>query len=439
MASTLISGATVIDPARDLEARADVLIDDGKIVCLDDGSAPCARQMAAELAARPGCARVDAAGKTVTPGLIDMHVHFREPGMEEEETIASGAAAAVAGGFTSVVCMPNTEPAMDSEAHMNFVLRESKAHGLAEVYPAGAITAGRKGEALAEMGNMARGGAVAFSDDGKAVASAAVLRQALSYAKMLDLPVLEHCEEPTLAAGGVMNESYVSTVLGLPGIPAEAEEIIVSRDVHLAKLTGARLHIQHVSTRGSIAIVRRARAAGLRVSAEVTPHHLTLNEENLRSYDQVYKVNPPLRGQEDVDACVAALADGTLEVIASDHAPHLREEKEMEMAQAPFGLMGLETSFSVVYTELVRTGKVPLATVVRAMTAAPARVLGLPRGTLAPGAAANLTIWDLGAEWTVDPARFRSKSVNCPWNGRQLFARPVAVYVQGEDVLAKLP
>ena len=438
MANTLISGGVVVDPSQNLNAAADILVADGKIVCLNDHSAPCEEQMARELAARRDVEKFSVPGMTITPGLIDMHVHFREPGMEEEETIASGAAAAVAGGFTSVVCMPNTEPALDSEAHMNFVLRESKTHGLAEVYPAGAITAGRKSEAMAEMANMARGGAVAFSDDGKSVASAALLRQALSYAKMLNLPVLEHCEEPTLAEGGVMNESYVATVLGLPGIPAEAEEIIVSRDVHLAKLTGARLHIQHVSTRGSIAIIRRAKEAGLHVSAEVTPHHLTLNEENLRTFNPVYKVNPPLRAQSDVDACVAALADGTLEVISSDHAPHLREEKENEMALAPFGLMGLETSFSVLYTYLVKTGKVPLETVVKAMTAAPARVLGLARGTLTPGAAANLTVWDLEREWTVDPAKFQSKSDNCPWNGQKLFARPVAVFVQGANVLVKL-
>ena len=428
----------VLDPSRGIKQTADILLDEGKIVCLNDYSADAGRQMRDELARRPGCPEFDASGKTVTPGLFDMHVHFREPGMEGEETIASGAAAAVAGGFTSVVCMPNTEPPLDSEAHMNFVLREAKALGLAEVYPAGAITAGRQSEALAEMANMKRGGAVAFSDDGRSVASAALLRQALSYSKMLDLPVLEHCEEPTLAAGGVMNESYVSTVLGLPGIPAEAEEIIVSRDVHLAKLTGARLHIQHVSTRGSIDIVRRAKAAGLRVSAEVTPHHLLLDEENLRTYNSVYKVNPPLRARADVDACVAALADGTLDVIASDHAPHLREEKEAEMALAPFGLLGLETSFSSLYTHLVKTGRVQLETVVKAMTVAPARVLGLPRGTLAPGAVANLTVWDLDKEWTVDPAAFQSKSDNCPWNGQKLFARPAAVFVAGENVLAKL-
>jgi dihydroorotase len=306
---------------------------------------------------------------------------------------------------------------------------------LAEVLSAGAITAGRKGERLAEMANMARGGAAAFSDDGKAVADAALLRQALLYAKMLNLPILEHCEDPALAANGVMNEGAIATELGLPAVPAEAEEIIVARDILLAKLTGARLHLQHVSTRGSVAMLRHAKDAGLAVTAEVTPHHLTLTEENLRGYNPVFKVNPPLRTPADVAACVAALADRTIDAIATDHAPHLQEEKEVEIAEAPFGLLGLETAFGVIYTHLVKTGKLPLARAIEALTAAPAKILNLPRGTLAVGAKANLTVWDLAAEWNVEPNKFKSKSRNCPWNGRQLCGNPVAVFVGGEKKL----
>ncbi|GHT08746.1 dihydroorotase [Planctomycetales bacterium] len=436
MSQLLITGGRVIDPAQKLfDVPVDILLGDGKILALDDRTPARAAQMQAALAAAATVEKFSAAGQTLTPGLIDMHVHFREPGAESEETIASGAAAAIAGGFTTVACMPNTEPAIDSEADINFIYREAHAAQMAEVLAVGAITAGRASERLAEMANMARGGAVAFSDDGRAVGPAALLRQALLYAKMLGKPLLEHCEEPSLAAGGVMNEGEVATELGLPGIPAEAEEIIVARDLLLVKLTGARLHLQHISTRGAVAMLRAAKNAGLPVTAEVTPHHLTLTDANLRTFNPVYKVNPPLRSAADVAACVAALADGTIDAIASDHAPHLQEEKEVEMAQAPFGLLGLETAFGVVYTHLVATGKIPLARVIEAMTTAPAKILGCERGTLAVGAKANLTIWDLTREWTVNPAEFKSKSKNCPWNGQKLCGKPAAVFVGGERKL----
>lgn len=329
MSDILISGGRVLDPSRGCDRIADVLIRGGHVVFCgspEDGAQVGAYGCLEEIEGFPV---YKAEGKLVVPGLIDMHVHLREPGLEDKETVATGAAAAVAGGFTTVACMPNTDPALDSEAHMNFITREARLAGLAEVFPVGAITAGRKGEQLAEMAGMARGGAVAFSDDGSSVPSAVLLKQAMLYAKMLDKPILEHCDEPTLAAGGVMNEGFVSTTLGLAGIPAEAEEIIVSRDIHLAKLTGARLHIQHISTRGSIELVRRAKEQGLPVTAEVCPHHLTLTEECLRGFSTVYKVAPPLRTQEDVDACIAALREGIIDVIASDHAPHLAQEKEL--------------------------------------------------------------------------------------------------------------
>ncbi len=425
MSNLLISGGTVLDPGQNLNGPADVLILGGRVAFVGPaGTVPAA----------PEAVRLDAAGLIVTPGLIDMHVHFREPGMEEEETISSGAAAAVAGGFTSVACMPNTEPALDTEADMNYVYQEAARTGLANVYPVGAITAGRKGEELAELGQMARGGAVAFSDDGAAVPTAGLLARALSYAKMFDKPILEHCEDRSLAGEGAMNRGYMATALGLPGIPAEAEEIVVARDVALARLTGGRLHIQHVSTRGSVDLIRRAKAEGLKVTAEVAPHHLALTEEVVREYDPVYKVNPPLRAREDVEACIAGLLDGTIDVIASDHAPHLAEEKELEFIYAPCGVIGLETTVGVLLTELVHTGRATLAQLLPALTSAPARILGLEQGALKVGAPGDVTLLDPAREWRVDAAKFRSKSRNCPFQGRTLKGLAVATVVSGRVV-----
>lgn len=428
MSDLLITGGRVLDPAQGIDKCADVLILDGKVAGIDTS------EKIQGLIGERNVEQIDATGKLVTPGLIDIHVHFREPGMEEKETIASGSEAAVAGGFTTVCCMPNTSPALDSEAMMNFVKRESNKADLAEVLAVGAITTGRAGEQLAEMGNMARGGAVAFSDDGCAVANAGVLRQAMLYAKMLDLPLMEHCEEPSLTEGGVMNEGYVSTSLGLPGIPTEAEEIIVARDILLAKLTGARLHLQHISTGGSIKIIKRAKEEGIRVTAEVCPHHLTLDEENLRSFDPVYKVAPPLRSRADVDACIEALAEGTLDCVASDHAPHLREEKEIELAYAPCGLIGLETTVGVMLTELVAKNKITLTRLIESLTVKPAEIVGLERGSLKDGMAGNVTIIDTDYKWTVDSSKFASKSANCPWNGQELVGKCIATIVSGRVV-----
>jgi len=328
--------------------------------------------------------------------------------------------------------MPNTEPALDSESAMSFVCQEAVRAGLARVFPVGSVTAGRAGAELAEMGQMARGGAVAFSDDGHSVPTAGLLCRALSYASMLGRPILEHCEDLSLAGEGVMNEGPVSTVLGLPGIPAEAEEIVVARDLALAKLTGARLHVQHVSTAGSVELIRRAKEQGIAVTAEVTPHHLVLTDEAVRSYHPDVKVNPPLRTKSDVRACVAGLRDGIIDAIASDHAPHLAEEKEVEFSAAPCGVIGLETSLGVVLTELVAGGDISLERVVRAMTEAPAGILGLGRGSLQPGQPGDVTVIDLERAWEVDPASFRSKSRNCPFRGRRLRGAAVATVVEGE-------
>lgn len=434
MSDLLIRGGRVVDPSCNFDGPADVLIRGGHVVFCgtpEQGKRIGAYKCLEEL---PEFPVYEAAGKVVVPGLIDIHVHLREPGMEEEETIASGTAAAVAGGFTAVACMPNTDPALDSEAHMNFVNREARMAGMAEVFPVGAITAGRKGEQLAEMANMARGGAVAFSDDGCCVPTAELLRKAMLYAKMLGKPIMEHCEEPSLTAGGVMNECFTSTKLGLKGIPDESEEIIVARDIYMARLTGAHLHVQHISTKGSVELIRRAKAEGVQVTAEVCPHHLTLTEEALTSYNPVFKVAPPLRSPEDVEACIAALREGVIDVIASDHAPHLREEKELELAFAPCGLIGLETTLGVLLTDLVKPGKLSFARMIEALTIAPSKVLGLGRGTLQEGHPGNVTIIDLEREWVVNPEQFRSKSRNCPWAGRTLTGKAVATVVGGELV-----
>ena len=431
MGSLLIENAHIIDPSQEIDLEDGVvIIKNGIVTFCGSSSALTSLDMRTDDIET----RYDAKGNIVTPGLIDIHVHLREPGMEEEETIETGATAAVAGGFSSICCMPNTTPTLDSEALMHFIGRESKKANKSEVFPVGAITADRKGEEIAEMDSMVRGGAVAFSDDGCAVSSTNVLKQAMLYAKMLGKTIMEHCEEPTLTAGGVMNEGYVATSLGLHGIPSESEEIIVARDILLAKLTGVSLHLQHISTKGAIKIIRLAKSEGVRVTAEVCPHHLTLTEEELRSFDPVFKVAPPLRTQEDVDACIEALVDGTIDCIASDHAPHLREEKEVELANAPCGIIGLETTVGVLLTDLVKTGRLSLYRMIEALTIKPAEIIGVERGSLSNGSVGNVTILDLNREWQVDSNCFKSKSSNCPWNGKDITGRAICTIVNGEIV-----
>ncbi len=427
MPDLLVVGGTVLDPASGRNGPADVLVRDGRIHFVGDGASARAK-------ASKDAELLDAKRRLVVPGLIDMHVHLREPGKEGVETIASGAAAAVAGGFTSVACMPNTDPAIDSEADISFIRLQAQKANLANVFPVGAITRGRRGEELAEMGQMSRAGAVAFTDDGNAVPTAGLLRRAMLYASMLGMPILEHCENPSLAADGVMNEGFVSTVLGLPGSPAEAEEITLARDIAIAHLTGGHLHAQHLSTAGSVDLVRRAKEQGIRVTAEVTPQHLTLTEEAVRGYDPVFKVNPPLRTERDVAALREGLRGGVIDAVASDHAPHLWEEKELEFIYAPFGMIGLETSLGVLFTELVHTGEISFEQLLPALTVNPARILGLERGTLEAGSAADLTLIDPEREWTVEPERFFSRSENCPYRGKSLKGRAVITVVGGRVV-----
>lgn len=418
MSTVLIRGGRVVDPSTGRDGVANVLVRDGVIVSVGDKAPKAAETF-------------DARGLVVCPGLIDMHVHLREPGKEEEETIASGSAAAIAGGFTSVAAMPNTEPACDSEAQVEFTLLQGRRANLANVYPIGAVSKGRKGEELAEIGQMVRGGAVAFSDDGAPVHNAALMRLALEYAAMFDRCVIQHSEDPNLFGCGCMHEGKVSMELGLEGIPAAAEESMIARDIILAKLTGGHLHAAHISTRGSAEQIRRGKAEGVRVTAEVTPHHFTLDDDRVRSYDPVYKMNPPLREGPDVQAMIDGLRDGTIDVIACDHAPHATEEKELEFSEAPFGVIGLETTLGLVLTFLVNPGHISLSRAIETMTVNPARILRIPRGTLQPGAAADVTIFDPKKTWTVDASAFRSRSRNCPFDGWKLKGRAEAVLVAG--------
>lgn len=420
MTSLLIQNGTLLDPTASTERRADLLLRDGKVAAVGRNLGAADRV-------------IDAAGLYVTPGLIDIHVHFREPGDEEEETVASGAAAAVAGGFTTVCCMPNTKPALDNESQIEFILREGQRAGLANVLPVGAITKGREGKELAEIGSMHERGAVAFSDDGIGVADASVMRKALQYCKMFDALVTQHCEEPALS-GGSMHAGLVCTALGLAGVPAEAEQLMIARDILLNRTIGCRYHVQHISTAGSVELVRRARRDGMHwVTAEVAPHHLLLTDESCRGYDTNYKMNPPLRTAADVKACIAGVVDGTIEVLATDHAPHLAEEKELEFPFAPFGILGLECALALYVRALVEPGHVTWLRLVELMTSAPARISKLTnKGTLTVGADADVTIIDPNLEWTIDVEQFKSKSRNCPFHGWKVTGRAVTTIVGGD-------
>ncbi|MEA3560667.1 MAG: dihydroorotase [Candidatus Omnitrophota bacterium] len=420
--SLLIKGGRVIDPANKVDKIVDIAIEKGRISQLGSDIKP------------EGLKLIDARGLIVTPGLIDMHTHLREPGREDEETILSGSRAASKGGFTSVCVMPNTEPAIDKEAVVEFILSKAQQAGVVNVYPIGAITRGRAGKILAEMGELKRAGVVGLSDDGNPVEDSRVMRRALEYSKMFNLPIISHCEDKQLSAGGVMNEGWVSTALGLRGIPCICEEHIVARDISLAVLTGGRLHIAHVSSAGSVKIIKQAKKDGVNVTAEATPHHFTLNDENLRSFSTNYKVNPPLRTDKDVDAVKQALADGVIDAIASDHAPHSEEEKSVEFDYAPFGIIGLETALGLAIRELIEKKILTLSQLIEKMSVNPARILGLNKGRLDIGAEGDVTIIDLKRDWVVKEKEFRSKSKNSPFIGERLKGMAVITICRGKVV-----
>jgi dihydroorotase len=417
----LIKGGQVIDPGR-FNGIADVLIEDGNISAVASG-----------LAAPTGALVIQAAGRLVLPGFVDLHVHFREPGFEYKETIQSGTAAAVAGGFTSVCAMPNTNPVNDNQSITEFMLDRAKAAGNAHLYPIGAITKGSEGKELAEIGDLRRAGCVAISDDGRPVMNSLVMRRAMEYARGFDVPVVDHCEDLHLSEGGCMNEGLVSTELGLPGIPSAAEDVMVARNVSLAELTGARLHLAHISTAGSVRMVREAKSRGLKVTAEACPHHFTLTEELARGYNTHAKMNPPLRTWQDVQAIKEGLRDGTIDVIATDHAPHASQEKQQEFTEAPFGIVGLETALSLTLA-LVDEGILTMESAVEKLATAPARAFSLDAGTLAVGAPADLAIVDPHMQWEVDPSRFRSKSRNTPFAGWKVKGRVTTTIVSGRMV-----
>jgi len=417
MSSILIQHGTILDPSRVFETRADLLIRDGKIAAIGTGLGSADRV-------------IDATGRYVTPGLLDIHVHFREPGDEEEETVASGSAAAVAGGFTTVCCMPNTKPTLDNAGQVEFIRRQAERVGLANVHAVGAITKGREGKELAEMGSMLEGGAIAFSDDGVGVADASVMRKALQYAKMFDVVLMQHCEEPTLS-GGAMHAGLVSLELGLPGIPAEAEQLMIGRDLLLNQSIRCPYHVQHISTAGSVELIRQAKKSGLAVTCEVSPHHLLLTDEACRSYDTHYKMNPPLRTAADVRACVEGVRDGTIDILATDHAPHRAEEKELEFAYAPFGIIGLECALPLYIKALVEPGHLTWMQMIEMMTTRPAQIVKLQKGTLQIGADADVTIIDPNLRWTIDVGQFAGKSRNCPFHGWNVTGRATATIVGG--------
>ncbi|MCX5764406.1 MAG: dihydroorotase [Gemmatimonadetes bacterium] len=422
----LLKGGRLLDPSTRTDAVGDILLRDGKI-----------ESIGGNLNAPDGATIVDCTGKVVSPGFIDVHCHLREPGREDVETIATGARAAAAGGFTAVCAMPNTDPVTDNQAAIGFVLKQGRAAGAARVYPIGAISIGEKGEQLAEFGEMVGAGAVAVSDDGKPVVSAQLMRTALEYARAFGIPVADHCEEPTLAAGGDMNEGIVSARLGLKGIPSEAEEIMAIRDILLARRTGGHVHLCHMSTRGSVELIRWGKDRGINVTAEVCPHHISLTEDEVTGYDTNAKMNPPLRTRDDVEALREAVKDGTIDVIATDHAPHHNDEKEREFSEAPNGIIGLETALAVNITWLVAAGVISLETLIDKMACAPAKLFHLEGGTFRKGALGDVTVFDPTATWKVDAALFRTKGRNTPYQGRTLTGLVSCTVVDGRVVFQR--
>jgi len=425
MRPTLLKGGRLIDPSQDHDDVADLLIVDGKV----EGSGK-------DITPPDGAEVIDASGKVVAPGLVDIHVHLREPGREEAETVATGAQAAAAGGFTSVCAMPNTDPVTDNQAAVGFIVKQAAAARAARVYPIGAISVGQKGEQLAEFGEMVHAGAVAVSDDGHPVESSHLMRTALEYALSFGIPVTEHCEDPVLAKTGVMHAGVVATRLGLRGIPSAAEDIMVARNVLLGELTGGHIHLCHISTQRSVELIRWGKERGVNVTAEATPHHFALTHEACDDYDTNAKMNPPLRAQSDVEAVREGLKDGTLDAVATDHAPHHYEAKDRDFDDAPFGVIGLETALGLGLTELVDRGYLSLPELIHRMSTRPANIFHLPAGTLRRGAPADVVVFDPEVRWTVDPTSFLSKSRNTPFAGWELAGRVERTLVGGEVVFS---
>jgi len=420
----LLRGGHVVDPANGVDETRDVLLVDGRVASV----APSIDEMP------DGTLELDVSGSVVTPGLIDPHVHLREPGQEHKETIATGARAAAAGGFTAVIAMPNTDPPIDTPASVGFVLAAGRKAGAARVHTTGAISIGLKGERLAEIGEMVEAGAVGITDDGHPIMDSGLMRLAMEYSLNFDIPVADHPEDLGISSGGVMNEGLVSSRLGLRGKPNASEDIHVIRDLLVAEFTGAHLHLQHISTAFGVEMIRRAKDRGIRVTAEASPHHLLLTDAAVEGYRTEAKMNPPLRSEEDRAAVEAGMIDRTLDVIATDHAPHHYDEKEQAFDDAPNGIIGLETSLGLIHTHFVRTGRISLSTMVERMSLAPARAFRLEGGTLEEGAPADVTVFDPEAEWTVDPATFRSKSSNTPFTGEDLVGAPLLTIVGGRVV-----
>jgi dihydroorotase len=427
MKPLLIKGGRIFDPTQGIDEAGSLLVSDGVISWLGkkgDTLPPADSDI------------IDAVGLIICPGFIDLHCHLRQPGFEEKETIATGTRAAASGGFTTICCMPNTSPPLDSQAAIDYVKSTAAVEGIIRVLPIGCISKGRQGETLAEMGELASAGVIGYSDDGNCVTNSRLMRQALEYSQSFDRPVIDHCEDTSLSEDGQINEGIIATRMGLQGIPNAAEENMVARDLALAELTGARLHIAHVSTAGSVELVRRAKEKGIKVTAEVTPHHLTLTEERVLGYDTNAKVNPPLRSQEDVRALIQGLNDNTIDVIATDHAPHTEEDKLCEFGYAPFGISGLETALGSLMA-LVHGGQLSLNTLIAKLTSGPARIIGSEHGrlgTLKVGTPADITIFDPEREWVVDPLSFASKGKNTPLAGSTLKGRVMATIYQGNLV-----
>ena len=422
----LIKNGRVIDPANGIDDQRDIIIEQGTIVEVRPGGTGKEKEHGAEQI-------IDARGKIVVPGLIDMHVHLREPGHEYKETIRTGCRAAAAGGFTALACMPNTQPVNDNQSVTEYILDRARREGCVTVFPVGAITQGLKGEALAEMGELRAAGAVAVSDDGKTVHNSELMRRAMEYARTFNLPVICHCEDLAMTREGVMNESFTSTRLGLKGIPNAAEEIVVARDIALAELTGCPIHIAHVSTEGAVRIIRDARSRGVKVTAETAPHYFMLTEEQVSSFDTTMKVNPPLRSAQDVAAIKEGLKEGVLDVIATDHAPHSSLEKDVEFDYASPGMVGLETALPL-SLQLVAQGIVSLPALVATMTVHPAKILGIPKGTLSPGSDADITVIDVSMKTRIDVRKFNSKGKNSPFHGWELDGGAVYTIVKGKVI-----